>query len=72
VSAPAAFTEMRAGLIALGLLTADFRLTDAGRTHTDALIATLRTSEATGEPDKPRVGWNSKGRGLGWRVPADG
>lgn len=49
---------MRADLVARGLLDAEFRLTEAGHAHVDALIGVLLVSQAPCEPDKPRVKWN--------------
>lgn len=56
------FHAMRAGLVAHGLIDAEYRLTPAGNAHVDALLVKLR-AEAPSAPAAPRVRWRS-GRSL--------
>ena len=60
------FEQMRADLVSRGLLASvcgDFRLTEAGHAHVDAMKAELRETEAPYDPDGPRVRWQ-----YAWRV----
>ncbi len=52
------FLDMRARLVARGLLTGDFRLTAAGQAHAEALIERLQHEEAA-PASRPAVRWNT-------------
>lgn len=58
IAAPS-FEAMRADLIARGLLTADFRLTEAGNAHVDRLQIELETAEAPEDSGHSGVRWNT-------------
>ncbi len=64
------FEIMRAQLIAQGLLTADHRLTAAGNARVAQIKADLAASEASNDPDGPRVDWqiDFRRRGVPYRA----
>ena len=66
------FESMRAGLVARGLLSPDFALTEAGHAYASGLIDGLALIEEQNNPGGRRVQWNFKGRGLTPRVQTDG
>ena len=66
------FESMRAGLVARGLLSAEFALTEAGNAYAIGLIDGLALIEEQNNPGGRRVQWNFKGRGLTPRVQTDG
>lgn len=54
------FLDMRAGLVARGLIGGEaegFPLTVAGLAHTDAVMAELAQAEAPAEPAGPGIVW---------------
>ncbi|MBD3728733.1 MAG: hypothetical protein IE933_03425 [Sphingomonadales bacterium] len=51
------FDAMRASLVARGLLGADYRLTDAGNRHVEAIKDELAGAEAPSDPAAKRVYW---------------
>lgn len=53
------FEEMRANLVARGLLSPEFALTEAGEAFVDGLIEGLRRTEAESDSSGPRVRWNT-------------
>ena len=66
------FIEMWAGLVARGLLSTEFALTEAGNAYASGLIDGLALIEEQNNPAGKRVQWNFKGRGLVPRVNDDG
>jgi len=64
------FETMRADLIARGLLTADHRLTAAGKAHVALIILGLAAGEADNDPDGPCVEWqiDFRRRGVPYRA----
>lgn len=58
MNAPDSFEAMRADLVARGLLTSDFALTEAGNAHALQLIQEFDAAEVDADFAGPRVRWN--------------